>query len=69
MSVVKSNLIRELSQQYKNYLKKEGIICVEVGNKQSNKVKKIFELKQFTTIDVLKDLFNIERVIIFKNKI
>ena len=42
---------------------------MEVGNKQSNKVKKIFELKQFTTIDVLKDLFNIERVIIFKNKI
>ena len=33
------------------------------------KVKKIFELKKFTTIDVLEDLFNIERVIIFKNKI
>ena len=63
------NSYKRIAEKAKNYLKKEGIICVEVGNKQSNKVKKIFELKQFTTIDVLKDLFNIERVIIFKNKI
>ena len=63
------NSYKRIAEKAQNYLKKEGIICVEVGNKQSNKVKKIFELKQFTTIDVLKDLFNIERVIIFKNKI
>ena len=63
------NPYRRIADKAKNYLKKEGFICVEVGNKQSTKVKKIFELKKFTTIDVLEDLFNIERVIIFKNKI
>ena len=63
------NSYRRIAEKAKNYLKKEGFICVEVGNKQCREVKKIFELKQFTAIDVLKDLFNIERVIIFKNKI
>ncbi len=57
---------RRIANKAKYFLKKDGFICIEVGNKQSRKVKKIFELKQFTTIDVLKDLFNIERVIIFK---
>ena len=60
---------RKIADKAKNCLKKDGFICVEVGNEQSRKVKKIFELKKFTTIDVLEDLFNIERVIIFKNKI
>ena len=63
------NSYRKIADKAKNYLKKDGFICVEVGNEQSRKVKKIFELKKFTTIDVLEDLFNIERVIIFKNKI
>ena len=63
------NPYRRIANKAKGYLKKDGLICVEVGDKQSRKVKKIFERKQFTTIDVLKDLFNIERVIIFKNKI
>ena len=60
------NAYRRIANKAKYFLKKDGFICIEVGNKQSRKVKKIFELKQFTTIDVLKDLFNIERVIIFK---
>ncbi len=60
---------RRIADKSKSYLKKDGFICVEVGDNQSRKVKKIFELKQFTTIDVLKDLFNMERVIILKNKI
>ena len=63
------NSYRIIADKAKNYLKKDGFICVEVGNKQSRKVNKIFELKKFTTIDVLEDLSNIERVIIFKNKI
>ena len=61
-------LTEKLLIKLKNYLKKDGFICVEVGNEQSRKVKKIFEVKKFTTIDVLEDLFNIERVIIFKIK-
>ena len=63
------NPYRRIADKAKKYLKKDGFICVEVGNKQCSKVKKIFELKKFTTFDVLEDLFNIERVIIFKNKI
>ena len=63
------NPYRRIADKAKKYLKKDGFICVEVGNKQSSKVKKIFEVKKFTTVDVLEDLFNIERVIIFKNKI
>ena len=63
------NSYRKTADKAKNYLKKDGFICVEVGNEQSRKVKKIFEVKKFTTVDVLEDLFNIERVIIFKNKI
>ena len=62
------NPYRRIADKAKKYLKKDGFICVEVGNKQSSKVKKIFEVKKFTTVDVLEDLFNIERVIIFKIK-
>ena len=63
------NSYRRIADKSKNYLKKDGFICLEVGNNQIREVKKVFELKQFTTIDVLKDLFNMERVIILKNKI
>ncbi|MAI28573.1 MAG: protein-(glutamine-N5) methyltransferase, release factor-specific [Rickettsiales bacterium] len=57
---------KRIADNVRNYLKKDGFIFVEVGNNQSKEVKKIFERKQFTTIDVSKDLFNMERVIIFK---
>ena len=60
------NSYRRIADKAKTYLKKDGFICVEVGDNQSRNVKKIFELKEFTTIDVLKDLFNMDRVIIFK---
>ncbi len=60
------NAFRRIADEAKSYLKKNGFILVEVGNGQSKKVKKIFELNQFKTIGVSKDLFDKERVIIFK---
>jgi len=60
------NSYRRIADKARGYLKKNGFILVEVGSGQSKKVKKIFELKQFTTISVSKDLFKKERVIIFK---
>ena len=60
------NSYRRIADKARDYLKKNGFILVEVGSGQSKKVKKIFELKQFTTISVSKDLFKKERVIIFK---
>ena len=60
------NAFRRIADEGRSYLKKNGFILVEVGNGQSKKVKKIFELNQFNTISVSKDLFDKERVIIFK---
>ena len=60
------NAYRRIADEAKGYLKKNGFILVEVGSDQSKKVKKIFELKEFTTVSVSKDLFDKERVIIFK---
>ena len=60
------NAFRKIADKAKSYLKKDGFILVEVGNGQSKKVKKIFELNQFNTISISKDLFSKERVIIFK---
>ena len=63
------NAYRKIAGEAKSYLKKNGFILVELGSGQSKKVKKIFESYQFDTIGVSKDLFDKERVIIFKNKI
>ncbi len=63
------NAYRKIADEAKDYLKKKGFILVEVGNNQSKKVKKIFELQGFTAIFTAIDLLNKERVIIFKNKI
>ena len=63
------NAYRKIAGEAKSYLKKNGFILVEFGNGQSKKVKKIFESSQFDTVGVSKDLFDKERVIIFKNKI
>ena len=60
------NAYKRIADEAKAYLKKNGFILVEVGSDQSKKVKKIFELKEFTTVSVSKDLFDKERVIIFK---
>ncbi len=60
------NSFRRIAHGAKNFLKKDGVIYVEIGNYQSEKVRKIFENKKFVTLDVVKDLSNMERVIIFK---
>ncbi len=60
---------RRIADEAKKYLKKEGLVYLEIGHDQSRKVKKIFELKKFTTICVKKDLQKKKRLIIFKNKI
>ena len=60
------NAYRKIAGEAKSYLKKNGFILVEFGNGQSKKVKKIFESSQFDTVGVSKDLFDKERVIIFK---
>ena len=60
------NAYRKIAGEAKSYLKKNGFILVEFGNGQSKKVKKIFESSQFDSVGVSKDLFDKERVIIFK---
>ena len=60
------NSFRRIAHGAKKFLKKDGVIYVEIGNYQSEKVRKIFENKKFVTLDVVKDLSNMERVIIFK---
>ena len=60
------NAYKRIADEAKGYLKKNGFILVEVGSNQSKKVKKIFELKEFTTVCISKDLLKKERVIIFK---
>ncbi len=60
------NSFRRIAHGAKNFLKKDGVIYVEIGNYQSENVRKIFESKKFVTLDVVKDLSNMERVIIFK---
>ena len=60
------NAYRIIANEAKDYLKKNGFLLVEVGSNQSKKVKKIFELKKFTTVCISKDFLKNERVIIFK---
>mgnify|MGYP001239933759 CR=1 FL=1 len=51
------------------FLNNEGIICLEIGSEQKKDVTKIFESRNFIKIDEKKDLFNKDRLLIFKNKI
>ena len=60
------NAYRIIANEAKDYLKKNGFLLVEVGSNQSKKVKKIFELKKFSTVCISKDFLKNERVIIFK---
>ena len=45
------------------FLNKNGYICFEIGINQSELVKKIFMDYNFTKIEIIKDLDNIDRVI------
>lgn len=55
---------RAITKQAKNYLKKGGILAYEVGHDQSENVSKLMEIDGYTNIYTLKDLQQIDRVVI-----
>lgn len=55
---------RAITKQAKNYLKKGGILAYEVGHDQSEDVSKLMEMDGYTNIYTLKDLQQIDRVVI-----
>ena len=55
---------RAITKQAKNYLKKGGILVYEVGHDQSKDVSKLMEMDGYTNIYTLKDLQQIDRVVI-----
>jgi release factor glutamine methyltransferase len=50
--------------QAKNYLNQNGFLAFEVGHNQSKKVKSLLKKNNFKNIEIVKDLNNIERVVI-----
>lgn len=56
-----------LSHNAQNYLKKDGIILVEIGFNQANQVKKLFQ-NNFENVRVLKDYGGNDRVVIAVKK-
>jgi len=56
-------IIKKIIRQAPGYLKKGGILALEVGYKQAKKVKKLMEDNGFRNISVIKDLAGIDRVI------
>jgi len=60
---------KKISSIAGNFLKKNGYICVELGCGQKKDVQSIFTKNGFHKIIESKDLLNIDRVLVFKNKI
>ncbi len=58
----------KIANKAKNYLNKNGIICLELGSKQLNSVNKIFYNLGYETILEEKDLQGINRVVVYKLK-
>ena len=56
----------KIIEQSLTFLNKNGYLCFEVGKAQSGKIIKVLQVKGFTEINTVKDLDNIERVIIAK---
>ncbi|MDP3682551.1 MAG: peptide chain release factor N(5)-glutamine methyltransferase [Ignavibacteria bacterium] len=54
---------REIIESSKKYLNENGKIFFELGAGQSAKVKSLFELHNFSSIEIRKDYANIDRVI------
>lgn len=63
------NHYRSISKSSKNFLKKGGYICLEIGHKQKNDVETIFTNNGFKKFKSFKDLKKNDRILIFKNKI
>ena len=55
---------RAITKRAKEYLKKDGILAYEVGHDQSEDVSKLMEMDGYTNIYTLKDLQQIDRVVI-----
>ena len=54
---------RKIIESAKNYLEENGKIFFEVGAGQAAQVKSLFELHNFSSIEITKDYSNIDRVI------
>ncbi|GAB6071809.1 peptide chain release factor N(5)-glutamine methyltransferase [Venenivibrio stagnispumantis] len=54
----------EIIKQAKNYLKEDGFLAFEIGYNQAEKVKQILKSYGYEDIKIIKDLQDIERVII-----
>jgi len=59
-------VVKELIKEAGEKLKVGGFFAVEIGEGQSEEVKKILEETGFTDIKVYKDLAGIERVVTAK---
>ena len=55
---------RAITTQAKDYLKEGGVLAYEVGHDQSEDVSKLMEMDGYTNIYTLKDLQQIDRVVI-----
>ncbi|WP_018591939.1 peptide chain release factor N(5)-glutamine methyltransferase [Terrisporobacter glycolicus] len=55
---------RSITRQSKKYLNKDGILAYEVGHDQSEEVSKLMESDGYTNIYTIKDLQQIDRVVI-----
>lgn len=57
---------RALAEKTAVLLKPDGLICVEIGFGQAPDVTRLFQQNAFVLIDQLRDLGNIDRVLVFK---
>lgn len=55
---------RAITKQAKDYLKNGGVLAYEVGHDQSEDVSKLMEMYGYTNIYTIKDLQQIDRVVI-----
>ena len=58
------NFYRKICMLWKNKLKNSGVLAFEVGYNQADKVKNIMTSSGFHNISLLKDINNIDRVVI-----
>ena len=58
------NFYRKITENAKEYLKKEGLLIFEIGYKQKEDVSKILIENKFKNIKCVKDLQGLDRVII-----
>jgi len=54
---------KAITENYKDSLKEDGMLCFEVGFTQAQKVKEILENAGFSDIQIKKDLNSVDRVV------